>query len=53
MHDDGLRMLLTTLDPKARDDFRRYLIADQPDRDEITSMLPCTTATATAWSGPT
>jgi len=29
MHDDGLRTLLTTLDPKARDDLRRVLIHDQ------------------------
>ena len=39
MHDDGLRTLLTTLDPKARDDLRRALIRDQADRDAIASQL--------------
>ena len=39
MHDDGLRTLLTTLDPKARDDLRRVLIRDQADRDAIASQL--------------
>lgn len=32
---EGLRSLLETLDPKARDDLRRVLIHDQPDRDAI------------------
>jgi hypothetical protein len=35
MHDDSLRALLSTLDPKARDDLRRVLIRDQADRDAI------------------
>jgi len=39
MHDDGLRTLLTTLDPKARDDLRLVLIHDQADRDAIASQL--------------
>jgi hypothetical protein len=29
MHDDGLRTLLTALDPKAGDDLRRVLIHDR------------------------
>jgi nanoRNase/pAp phosphatase (c-di-AMP/oligoRNAs hydrolase) len=37
--DEGLRALLETLDPKARDDFRRVLIRDQADRDAISSRL--------------
>ena len=39
MHGDGLRTLLTTLDPKARDDLRRALIRDQADRDAVSSQL--------------
>ena len=40
MQDDtDLRALLETLDPKARDDLRRVLIRDQPDRDAIASRL--------------
>jgi hypothetical protein len=35
----NLRDLLQTLDPKARDDLRRVLIHDQPDRDAIASEL--------------
>ena len=31
--DEGLRGLLETLDPRARDDLRRVLIRDQADRD--------------------
>jgi hypothetical protein len=34
-----LRSILETLDPKARDDFRRVLIRDQFDRDAIASRL--------------
>jgi hypothetical protein len=33
--DADLRALLETLDPKARDDLRRFLIRDQADRDAI------------------
>ena len=36
---DGLRDLLLTLDPKARDDLRRVLICDHADRDAIASRL--------------
>jgi hypothetical protein len=36
---EGLRSLLETLDPKARDDLRRVLIHDQADRDAISSWL--------------
>ena len=39
MHGDGLRTLLTTLDPKARDDLRRALIRDQAGRDAVSSQL--------------
>jgi hypothetical protein len=39
MDDDGLRTLLETLDPKARDTLRRALIRDQADRDAIASQL--------------
>ena len=40
MQDDAdLRATLETLDPKARDDFRRVLIHDQADRDAISSRL--------------
>jgi hypothetical protein len=39
MHDDGLRTLLTTLDPLTREAPRRVLIRDQADRDEIASQL--------------
>ena len=39
MHGDGLRTLLTTLDPKARDDLHRALIRDQADRDAVSSQL--------------
>jgi hypothetical protein len=35
MSDADLRALLTTPDPKARDDLRRVLIRDQADRDAI------------------
>ena len=34
-----LRVILEMLDPKARDDLRRVLIRDQPDRDAISSRL--------------
>lgn len=37
--DADLRALLETLDPKARDDLRRFLIRDQADRDAIASEL--------------
>jgi hypothetical protein len=37
--DRDLRKLLSTLDPKARDDVRRVLIRDQADRDAISSRL--------------
>jgi hypothetical protein len=37
--DGGLRALLLTFDPKARDDLRRVLIHDQADRDAIASRL--------------
>jgi hypothetical protein len=37
--DTDLRVLLETLDPKARDDPRRVLIRDQADRDAIASRL--------------
>jgi hypothetical protein len=39
MDDDGLRTLVETLDPTARDDLRRVLIRDQADRDAISSRL--------------
>ena len=37
--DAELRVVLETLDPKARDDLRRVLIRDQADRDAIASKL--------------
>jgi hypothetical protein len=37
--DTDFRALLSTLDPKARDDLRRVLIHDQADRDAISSQL--------------
>jgi hypothetical protein len=37
--DADFRVLLETLDPKARDDLRRVLILDQADRDAISSRL--------------
>jgi hypothetical protein len=37
--DVDLRALLSTLDPKARDDLRRVLIRDHADRDAIASRL--------------
>jgi hypothetical protein len=37
--DAELRVVLETLDPKARDDLRRALIRDQADRDAIASDL--------------
>ena len=37
--DANLRILLSKLDPKARDDLRRVLIRDQADRDAIASRL--------------
>jgi hypothetical protein len=37
--DDGLRTLLETLGPNARDTLRRVLIHDQADRDAIASQL--------------
>ena len=39
MADLDLRALLSTLDPKARDDLRGVLIRDQADRDAINSEL--------------
>ena len=39
MHNDGLRTLLTTLDPLAREALRRVLIHDQADRDAVASQL--------------
>jgi len=37
--DDGLRLLLLTLSPTARDKLRRALILDQPDRDAVATEL--------------
>ena len=37
--DGDLRILLETLDPKARDDLRRVLIQHEADRDAISSRL--------------
>jgi hypothetical protein len=37
--DADLRDLLSTLSPTAREALRRVLIHDQPDRDEVASML--------------
>jgi hypothetical protein len=37
--DADFRVLLETLDPKARKDLRRVLIWDQADRDAIASQL--------------
>ena len=37
--DADFRVLLRTLDPKARNDLRRVLIRDQADRDAIASQL--------------
>jgi hypothetical protein len=37
--DDGLRHLLLTFSPTARDKLRRVLILDQPDRDAIAAEL--------------
>jgi hypothetical protein len=39
VEDADFRVLLETLDPKARDDLRRVLIRDQFDRDAISSRL--------------
>ena len=39
MSEDGLRDLLLTLSPMARDNMRRVLVLDQPDRDAIASEL--------------
>jgi hypothetical protein len=39
MSDDGLRVLLGTLDPTAREHLRDVLIRDDADRDAIASML--------------
>jgi hypothetical protein len=39
MSDPNLRALLSTLDPKARDDLRRVPIHDLADRDAIASQL--------------
>jgi hypothetical protein len=39
MADAQLRTLLSTLDPKARDNLRNVLIRDQADRDAIASRL--------------
>jgi hypothetical protein len=39
MSDPNLRALLSTLDPKARDDLRRVLIHDQANRDAVASDL--------------
>ena len=39
MDDDELRLALSSLDPKARDDLRRVLIHDQAGRDAIASQL--------------
>jgi hypothetical protein len=39
MSDASLRVLLETLDPKARDDLRRVLIRDQADRDAVSLQL--------------
>lgn len=39
MEEDGLRFLLLTLSPTARDKLRRALILDQPDRDAIAAEL--------------
>ncbi len=39
MEEDGLRFLLLTLSPTARDKLRRALILDQPDRDAIVAEL--------------
>jgi hypothetical protein len=39
MDDDGLRLLLETLGPKARPTLRRPLIRDQDDRDAVSSRL--------------
>jgi hypothetical protein len=39
MSDPDLRALLSTLDPRARDDLRRVMIHDQVDRDAIASQL--------------
>jgi hypothetical protein len=36
---DDLPALLSTLDPKARDDLRRVLIRDHADRHAISSRL--------------
>jgi hypothetical protein len=38
MHNDSLRALLLTLDPKARDDLRRVRIRDHADRDAICKL---------------
>jgi hypothetical protein len=37
--DAELRILLSALDPKARDTLRRVLIRDQADRDAVASQL--------------
>jgi hypothetical protein len=37
--DDGLRFLVLTFSPTARDKLRRVLILDQPDRDAIAVEL--------------
>jgi hypothetical protein len=51
MSDDGLRDLLPTLSPSARDKLRRVLILDQPERDAIaTELLRYRDANGDGWA---
>jgi hypothetical protein len=52
MSDPDLRVLLSTLDPKARGDLRRVLIRNQADRDAIASQL-LRSRKSEATTGPT
>jgi hypothetical protein len=38
MDDDDLRLALSAIEPRGRELFRRYLIADQPDRDATCNL---------------
>jgi hypothetical protein len=39
MDDDELRLALSAIEPRGRELLRRYLIADQPDRDAMALRL--------------
>jgi hypothetical protein len=39
LDDDELRLALSAIEPRGRELLRRYLIADQSDRDALASRL--------------